>query len=82
MESSLTPFCAAAAAIVFNAERLNALARRRWRSFSGQNYFDPNGVFWSALVSGPLLLVMFIILVNSMHFASCLRLGHIQAGHT
>ena len=66
MEDKLTPLCAAAAAIVFNAERLNGMARGRWRTFSGQNYFDPNGVFWSALVSGPLLLDMFIILVNAV----------------
>eukprot|EP00891_Asterochloris_glomerata_P009973 jgi/Astpho2/9973/e_gw1.00153.62.1_t len=52
-----------ATAIAFNAESLNGMARRRWRSFSGQNYFDPHGVFWSALVSGPLLLDMFIILI-------------------
>lgn len=51
-------------AIVYNAEALNKLGRQHWQSFAGQNYFDPTGVFMSAVVSGPLLVVMFIVLVR------------------
>lgn len=46
------------------AERLNKLAAQHWESFSKQNYFDRRGVFFSTLVSGPLLVVMFIVLVG------------------
>lgn len=51
-------------AVVYNAERLNALAARHWRSFSRQNYFDKQGIFTSALLSGPLLVIMFAQLVG------------------
>ncbi|KAG2423228.1 hypothetical protein HXX76_015485 [Chlamydomonas incerta] len=53
-----------AAATVWGSERLNALGAEHWESFAGQNYFDRTGVFMSAVVSGPLLLVMFIVLIN------------------
>ncbi|GLC46200.1 hypothetical protein PLESTB_001534300 [Pleodorina starrii] len=49
---------------IFSAERLNRLGAQHWEKFSGQNYFDATGVFMSAVVSGPQLLVMFIILIN------------------
>jgi hypothetical protein len=49
---------------VFNAERINSLAARHWRSFATQNYFQSHGVFTSALLSAPLLLTMFTILIN------------------
>ncbi len=51
-------------AIVFNAERINSLAARHWQSFATQNYFQSLGVFTSALLSAPLLLTMFTILIN------------------
>ena len=51
-------------AVVYNAERLNGLAARHWRKFSKQNYFDSQGIFTSALLSGPLLLIMFAMLVS------------------
>lgn len=50
--------------MVWSAERLNKLGRRHWGSFAGQQYFDPSGVFMSAVVSGPLLLIMFVVLVR------------------
>ena len=50
-------------AVIYNAERLNALALRHWTSFSRQNYFEGNGLFVSALVSAPLLFTMFAILL-------------------
>lgn len=32
--------------------------------FSKQMYFDRNGIFWSSLISGPLLFILFCILVT------------------
>ena len=51
-------------ALIYGAERLNALAHAHWRVFSGQDYFDDRGVFASALLSAPLLLIMFVVLVR------------------
>lgn len=53
-----------AATIVYFAERLNSAAHAHWRLFASQDYFDRNGIFFSALVSAPLLMIMFIILVR------------------
>jgi hypothetical protein len=50
--------------VIFFAEQLNALAGAHWQSFAGQDYFDERGVFFSALVSAPLLCLMFVILVS------------------
>ncbi|XP_051149773.1 uncharacterized protein LOC127264336 [Andrographis paniculata] len=55
---------------VYLAERLNHLLSSNWKSFAGQNYFDPNGLFLSVLWSGPLLLIASIILVNNL-FSMC-----------
>ena len=48
------------------AEQLNLLGRQHWARFSTQNYFDPQGVFMSTLVSAPLLLIMFTVLVRAI----------------
>ncbi|PNH06883.1 Transmembrane protein 18 [Tetrabaena socialis] len=58
-----------AAGIVFMSERLNRLAGLQWERFSTQNYFDATGVFMSAVVSAPLIIVMFIVLIN--YLLSC-----------
>ena len=50
--------------LVFGAERLNALARAHWRTFSAQNYFDEGGFFATTIFSGPLLVVLVVVLVN------------------
>ncbi|KAJ7973950.1 Transmembrane protein 18 [Quillaja saponaria] len=55
---------------VYLAERLNVFLGKNWKSFSGQNYFDPSGVFLSALWSGPLLVIAIIILINTL-FSLC-----------
>jgi hypothetical protein len=52
------------AGIVFGAERLNSLGSKHWDLFSRQDYFDARGVFFSAMVSGPLVLLMLIVLVG------------------
>ena len=54
-----------AASVVFMAERLNGLGAKHWKRFSGQDYFDPRGVFFTTLVSGPLVIIMLIVLVSS-----------------
>ena len=48
---------------IYKAESLNAFCAEHWRSFAKQPYFDENGVFWSALISGPLLVLLLCILV-------------------
>ncbi|KAL6520414.1 hypothetical protein OROMI_032594 [Orobanche minor] len=55
---------------VYLAERLNQFLAGNWRSFAGQNYFDPNGLFLSVLWSGPLLVIAIVILVNTL-FSLC-----------
>ncbi|KAF7812019.1 Transmembrane protein 18 [Senna tora] len=52
---------------VYLAERLNSFLGKNWKSFSGQNYFDPQGLFLSVLWSGPLLVIAMIILqINTL----------------
>ena len=46
------------------AERLNSLGAQNWRRFAGQDYFDPGGVFLSAVLCAPLVFTMFVILVS------------------
>uniref|UniRef100_A0A5B7BUG7 Transmembrane protein 18 n=1 Tax=Davidia involucrata TaxID=16924 RepID=A0A5B7BUG7_DAVIN len=55
---------------VYLAERLNKFLGGNWKSFAGQNYFDPHGLFLSVLWSGPLLVIAIIILVNTL-FSLC-----------
>ncbi|OVA12309.1 Transmembrane protein 18 [Macleaya cordata] len=55
---------------VYFAEKINIFLGNNWKSFAGQNYFDPHGVFLSALWSGPLLFISIVILVNSL-FSLC-----------
>ncbi|CAJ1947888.1 unnamed protein product [Sphenostylis stenocarpa] len=51
---------------VYLAETLNKFLGKNWKSFSGQNYFDPSGLFMSILWSGPLLIISMIILINTL----------------
>ena len=55
-----------AVVVVYLAERLNALGASHWLRFAGQNYFDPNGVFVSTVLSAPLVFDMFVILVRAL----------------
>lgn len=66
----LVSLCVCVAAVVFCAERLNSLGGQHWRSFARQPYFDPHGIFTSTLLSAPLLLTMFVILINYLVAAS------------
>lgn len=58
--------------IVYFSERLNKMAAQHWQLFAGQNYFDPQGIFTSALLSAPLLLIMLLILFNYLFATSAL----------
>ncbi|KAK8928401.1 hypothetical protein KSP39_PZI017430 [Platanthera zijinensis] len=51
---------------VYLAERINHILAKNWRSFAGQNYFDPNGLFISVLWSGPLLVLSIVLVVNTL----------------
>lgn len=64
--------CHAVAGVYF-AEIINGILSKNWKNFATQNYFDPNGVFLSALWSGPLLVISMIILVSFRYylFLSC-----------
>ena len=53
-------------------ERLNAFASSHWRKFATQNYFDERGVFYSAVVGGPVLLNL--VLVVAMYLLQCAAL--------
>lgn len=52
-----------AVVLIYNAESINKLAMKHWKSFSTQNYFVGNGVFTSVMLSAPLLMSMFTILI-------------------
>lgn len=55
---------APAAGVVSSAERLNGALAGRWQQFAKQPYFDRQGIFFSALVSAPLLITMAFLLVG------------------
>lgn len=50
--------------LAFGAERINALAHENWRTFSTQDYFDEKGLFISVMMSGPLLCILIVVLIN------------------
>jgi len=50
--------------LAFGAQRINALARENWKAFSTQDYFDDKGFFISVMMSGPLLCILIVVLVN------------------
>ena len=52
------------AGVVYNAQRINTYLREHWKAFARQPYFDEQGIFISAVVSAPLLLIMLIQLVH------------------
>ena len=54
-----------AASTVYMAERLNAYLAANWQTFAKQPYFDEQGIFFSAMVSAPLLLTMFLLVVSA-----------------
>ena len=57
---------------VLSAERVNAVLRQHFRSFTKQNYFDKHGVFMSVVFSVPLLIVLGFQLFSALFGASTL----------
>ena len=53
-----------AAGVVYNAQRINSYLQEHWKAFARQPYFDDQGIFISAMVSAPLLLIMLVQLVS------------------
>jgi len=49
---------------VYNAQRINSYLQEHWKAFARQPYFDDQGIFISAMVSAPLLLIMLVQLVS------------------
>ena len=54
--------------VVYNAETLNAMLAQHWKRFAKQPYFDDHGIFFSAVVSTPMLLTMFFLLVRTLSY--------------
>jgi hypothetical protein len=52
--------------MVYNAEALNSIAAVHWQKFARQNYFQPQGLFISVMLSLPLLFTMLVVLINYM----------------
>lgn len=50
--------------VVFGAERLNEFLGKHWQRFATQPYFDKHGVFISTVLTGPLLIIMMVIICN------------------
>lgn len=63
--------CSHAAGIVYNAQRMNTYLREHWKAFARQPYFDEQGIFISAVVSAPLLVIMLVQLVRCQAASPC-----------
>jgi transmembrane protein 18 len=57
-----------AAVAIYLGKHINKLGAQHWELFAKQPYFDERGVFYSVVVSAPLILNMFIILVRLQLF--------------
>ena len=58
------------AGIVRSAEWFNKYGSRNWEQFATQNYFDEKGIFISIMVSAPLLMMTFLMLISFLREAS------------
>lgn len=63
-------FLTVLAGIVRSAERLNDYGAQNWESFATQNYFDKSGIFISIMISTPLLLMAFYMLISYLREAA------------
>ena len=50
--------------VIFFSENLNALGGEYWEEFATQPYFDKHGIFFTTMVSGPLLILLIFVLIN------------------
>lgn len=57
-------------AIVCLSKTVNTFAHQNWRSFATENYFDPQGMFITILVSLPLCIISIIALTLALFNAS------------
>lgn len=53
-------------ALIYCAKYINVYCARNWEIFAKQPYFDEQGLFISAMVSGPLLVINMAIVVNHL----------------
>jgi hypothetical protein len=59
--------CLGSVGSVLSASHLNAYGARHWRSLGvSQNYFDQFGVFVSVLLSLPMIVTSFVILIHAV----------------
>ena len=58
--------------IVRSAEWLNKYGARTWEKYATQNYFDEKGIFVSLMLSAPILLMAFFMLISFLREASSL----------
>ncbi len=58
------------AGVVRSAEWANKYGARHWEEFATQNYFDEKGIFISLMLSAPLLLMAFVMLISYLREAS------------
>eukprot|EP00300_Choanocystis_sp_HF-7_P002746 c12084_g1_i1.p2 GENE.c12084_g1_i1~~c12084_g1_i1.p2 ORF type:complete len:111 (+),score=13.65 c12084_g1_i1:323-655(+) len=54
----------AAVIMVYTGESINRLGAQHWRSFATQDYFDSSGLFYTVMVSVPLLFVAIFVLCS------------------
>eukprot|EP00741_Cyanophora_paradoxa_P025251 tig00000361_g24370.t1 len=53
--------------LVYLSQAINAVCAAHWARFATQPYFDPNGIFISAVFSGPLLLTSIVQLLMCIY---------------
>lgn len=74
------------AGLVRSAEWFNEYGSKNWEKFASQNYFDDKGVFISIMMSGPLLMMAFFMLISYLREASGLLVEvkrlELRAKHT
>jgi len=58
------------AIIVRSVERLNQYGSTHWHEFATQNYFDEGGIFASLMISLPLVIFSFLMLISYLREAS------------
>lgn len=51
-------------AAIFSGEHTNRALGQHWERFASQNYFDKQGLFFSVMFSGPLLVDIIAVQIN------------------
>lgn len=63
---------AAGAVTVLASEAANEWGAAHWKDFAGQNYFDKHGVFLTAVLTCPLLVLLLLQVLNALYITSWL----------